>query len=144
MTDCVLRIFLTSALLFQVSDLSRVAYVLFDLAPDCPVVGQTQRSADHCCDAQPDDPPAVASACVGDESDRPTPPVQESPRERSEKCPTCQMLATVHTFAALELPAPVLIARETGLEQAPADDLPHLSLLISTHCRAPPRLLPAV
>ncbi len=132
----VLYLSLALALLFQVSDLSRIVYVTLDLAPDCPVVGQKTQITSACCDDKPD----IAVAFAHEAADRNT-PTGESPRERSEKCPTCRMLATAHTFATIELPTPVLIAVETGLEQVQASRLPHLISLTFGHARAPPHLV---
>ncbi len=137
MRSRVLHLSFSLALLFQVSDLSRIAYVIFELAPDCPVVGQREKPTSGCCDSQPNTTAVLAGAFTGETTPHPTGP---SPRERSEKCPTCRMLATVHTFAALELPTPALTALETGLEQVSASKLPYLLSLTSAHARAPPSL----
>lgn len=74
---------------FQATELSRLVYTQFGLAPDCPIVGQTSQS-NHC-----------ELVCHSSETDNPqsNDASQDKPRspDGQTQCRTCEMFATIHT-----------------------------------------------
>lgn len=86
---------LAALVLFQVTDLSRVVYTQFNLAPDCPIVGLASQSSEcHqlACHSSPPFNDPSQSDLPGDRNSQPT--SSNSPKQ--SECNTCQSFATIH------------------------------------------------
>ena len=128
---CVL---LAAAFAFQVSDLSRLVYVRFNLAPTCPVVGEAAQKRTSCC-PEPQRTHTVVEddgACHTDDPQAPSQPV--SP----DDCSTCRMLAVAHQIGEIPVPEAALFDNLSGYEPILQTSLPRALSDKSNQARAPP------
>ena len=123
---------LAAAFLFQASDLTRVVFAKYRLAPTCPVVGFDNSqdigtdTVDTCCSKRtPQD----------DKQSVPAP----QPRKTSNDCNLCKLLMMADTAMSVELPARVVeIVSENLGRQYSSDRHVSLHTFDPFHGRAPP------
>ena len=123
---------LAVAFLFQASDLTRMVFAEFRLAPTCPVVGFDDSSNTHtntlgsCCEKSPP------------ESGEPSAPARQ-PRKTSNECSLCKQLLMAGTALCVDFSERVIeTVSETLGRQLPSDRPDSIHAFGLFHGRAPP------